>query len=191
MSYIVQKGDNLAIIARKIYGDMSKWREIANFTGITNPRLIYPGDVVYYQLTEQTMAFASSYEAAFRSEVVVQQGDTLSTIARRVLGNSADWKLIWRQNDGIDNPDTLTAGTVIYYIDASAQTASLDFNKTTLTNNELNSDSQNKTTTSNSLEISQQSETTNTVESLTNLDDQSVSNLTNDVFSVNNIVRAI
>lgn len=117
MSYIVQRGDTLAKIATRIYGDPNRWTELANFTGLANPRLIYPGDVVYYQLTEQSMAFAAAYESVTRSEVQVREGDTLSTIAGRVLGNSANWKLIWRQNDNIDNPDRLTAGTTIYYIE--------------------------------------------------------------------------
>jgi nucleoid-associated protein YgaU len=117
MAYIVQKGDTLGKIAQRVYGDTNKWTEIADFTGIANPKLIYPGDVVYYQLTETTTTFASAYEGIGRSEVEVGQGDTLATIAQRVFGNSSLWKLIWRQNDKIDNPDRLTAGTKVYYID--------------------------------------------------------------------------
>jgi nucleoid-associated protein YgaU len=120
MSYVVQKGDTLGKIAARIYGDANKWTEIANFTGLANPRLIYPGDVVYYQLTEQSMQFASTYESVQRSEVQIQQGDTLATIAGRVFGNSSLWKLIWRHNDMIDNPDRLTAGTTLYYVDPAS-----------------------------------------------------------------------
>lgn len=123
MVYIVQKGDTLARIAQRVYGDGNKWTEIANFTGLANPKLIYPGDIVYYQLTEQSMSFAGAYEGMKRNEVQVSQGDTLATIAGRVLGNSTLWKLIWRQNDRIDNPDRLTAGTTLYYVDP-AQVAS-------------------------------------------------------------------
>ncbi len=125
MTYIVQKGDTLAKIAKRVYGDMNKWTEIAEFTGIANPNLVYPGDIVYYQLSETTQAFASSYEAVVRSEVEVGQGDTLATISNRVFGNSTLWKLIWRQNDKISNPDKLEAGTKIYYI-ASDKLADLD-----------------------------------------------------------------
>ncbi len=127
MVYIVQKGDTLAKIAQKIFGESNKWTEIANFTGIANPRLIYPGDVVYYQLTEKSMAFASAYEGMKRSEVQVSQGDTLASIAGRVLGNSSLWRMIWRQNDNISNPDRLTAGTTLFYI-APAGMASLERN---------------------------------------------------------------
>jgi nucleoid-associated protein YgaU len=120
MSYMVQRGDTLGKIAARIYGDSNKWTEIANFTGLANPRLIYPGDVVYYQLTEQSMKFASTYESVKRSEVQIQQGDTLATIAGRVFGNSSLWKLIWRHNDMIDNPDRLTAGTTLFYVDPAS-----------------------------------------------------------------------
>lgn len=126
MSYIVQKGDTLAKIAARIYGEPSKWAEIADFTGIANPKLIYPGDVVYYQLTDRTQAFASGYEAVTRSEVRVMQGDTLSTIAGRVLGNSGNWKSIWRYNDNISNPDRLEVGSTIYYVEPGMLSASFE-----------------------------------------------------------------
>lgn len=126
MSYIIKRGDTLASVATKIYGNMEKWREIAEFTGMANPNMIYPGDVVYYQLTDQTMAFASAYETVKRSEVVVKPGDTLSTISSRVLGRSSDWKMIWRQNDTIDNPDRLNVGQTLYYVDPGSLMAALD-----------------------------------------------------------------
>jgi hypothetical protein len=37
-----------------------------------------------------------------------------------VFGNSSLWKLIWRHNDMIDNPDRLTAGTTLYYVDPAS-----------------------------------------------------------------------
>jgi LysM repeat protein len=132
LAYIVQKGDTLAKIATKIYGDASKWSEIQSFSSLSNPKLIYPGDVVYYQLTEQSKAFASGYESVARSEVEVQQGDTLSTIASRVLGSASNWKLIWRHNDNIENPDRLTAGTKLYYIAPGALSAAVDDFRTQL-----------------------------------------------------------
>lgn len=45
-SYTVKKGDCLMAIAKKVYGDSSKWREIysANKSTVgSNPNLIYPG----------------------------------------------------------------------------------------------------------------------------------------------------
>lgn len=126
MPYVVSRGDTLASIASKVYGDREKWREIADFTGMANPNRIYPGDVIYYQLTDQTMAFASAYESVPRSEITVEPGDTLSTISARVFGNSQDWKMVWRQNDNIDNPDVLVVGQTLYYVEPGALTAAVD-----------------------------------------------------------------
>jgi nucleoid-associated protein YgaU len=116
MSYVVQRGETLSIIAGQIYGDMNKWREISNLTGLENPNRIYPGDVVYYQLTDATMAFATSYENVPRGEVEVNSGDTLAKIAKNIYGDQGQWKSIWRQNDQIENTDKLEVGQVIYFV---------------------------------------------------------------------------
>ena len=44
-TYTVVEGDSLSGIARKLYGDASKWRMIfeANKDSIKNPDLIHPG----------------------------------------------------------------------------------------------------------------------------------------------------
>lgn len=126
MPYIVKEGDTLGSIAGRIYGDRSKWREMSELSSLINPNLIYIGDVVYYQLTQETLNFAQIYEGLPRQEVVVQQGDTLSTIASRVLNSAMDWKHLWRQNDNVSDPDSLTAGTVLYYIAPGALTAALE-----------------------------------------------------------------
>jgi nucleoid-associated protein YgaU len=43
--YEVQKGDTLSKIAKRVYGDASRWNEIweANKAQIPNPDLIHPG----------------------------------------------------------------------------------------------------------------------------------------------------
>ena len=43
--YEVQKGDTLSKIAKRVYGDASRWKEIweANKAQIPNPDLIHPG----------------------------------------------------------------------------------------------------------------------------------------------------
>lgn len=45
-TYTVVKGDALWNIAKKFYGDGSKYTIIANANGISNPNLIYPGQVL-------------------------------------------------------------------------------------------------------------------------------------------------
>lgn len=47
-TYTVVGGDSLSKIARKIYGDAGRWKEIfeANKDTIKNPDLIHPGQVL-------------------------------------------------------------------------------------------------------------------------------------------------
>ena len=47
-TYTVAKGDSLSKIAKKLYGDGSKWKVIfeANRDTIKNPDLIHPGQVL-------------------------------------------------------------------------------------------------------------------------------------------------
>ena len=70
-----------------------------------------------------------AYETVQRSEVRVMEGDTLSSIAGRVLGRSGDWKMIWRQNDNISDPDRLEVGSVIFYIEPGSVTAQMETQK--------------------------------------------------------------
>jgi len=125
MAYVVEAGDTLGKIASKIYGDQKRWRDIANLSGMDNPNHIYPGDIVYYSLEESSRNFASAYEGTRRAKEIVQDGDTLAAISKRVYGTSKAWRHIWRQNDNIDNPDVLTAGMAVYYVEKGAFNAAM------------------------------------------------------------------
>lgn len=130
MPYVIEAGDTLGKVAARIYGDQSRWKDISGLTGLTNPNHIFPGDVVYFSLDEQSAQFAAVYEGLQRSKEIVQEGDTLASIASRVYGSSRSWRHIWRQNDNIENPDQLTAGMTIYYINKDAiKTAYNELNK--------------------------------------------------------------
>lgn len=115
LTYVVKKGDTLGDIAKNIYGDKSRWRDLARWSGFSNPHLIFPGNLVYYQYTEQSAAFAQKYESQPKAEVVVQAGDSLSGIAERVYGNPSHWVIIWRHNGHVTNPDRIEVGQVITY----------------------------------------------------------------------------
>lgn len=41
--HITQRGDSLWLIAGRIYGDVTLWRQIADLNGIKNPRFLEPG----------------------------------------------------------------------------------------------------------------------------------------------------
>jgi len=126
MAYVVEAGDTLAKIAMKIYGDQKRWKDIANLSGMDNPNHIYPGDMVYYSLDDSSKNFASAYESIKRAKEVVREGDTLAAISQRVYGTSKAWRHIWRQNDKIDNPDVLSAGMTIYYVEKGAVKTALN-----------------------------------------------------------------
>ncbi len=134
MAYVVEAGDTLAKIATKIYGDQKRWRDIAGLSGMDNPNHIYPGDLVYYALDEQSQTFAQNYDGLKRGQETVRDGDTLAAISKRVYGTSKLWKHIWRQNDHIDNPDKLTAGMTVFYMEKNGvNTAQTKVNKGELT----------------------------------------------------------
>lgn len=125
MAYVVQQGDTLSKIAARVYGDMKRWRELADLTGVANPSRIYPGDVIYYALDESSKTFAQTYESLRRGVTTVQAGETLATISKRVYGKHRNWKSIWRQNDTIDDPNSLTPGATIYYVTQDQLSAAL------------------------------------------------------------------
>lgn len=114
LAYIVVRGDTLGKISNRIYGTVSKWKELANNSGIENPSKIYPGDVVYYQLTSESVAFATDYENLAKQEITVEKGETLRAIASRTYGDPETWKYIWRQNGQIMDPDRIDVGTKLY-----------------------------------------------------------------------------
>ena len=125
MAYIVEKGDTLGKISQKIFGSPKHWQEMATLSGLTNPKRIYPGDVVYYTLDDSAVAFAKAYDAVQRAEEQVKPGDTLASISKRVYGESSGWRSIWRHNDNIENPDVVQSGSTVFYVPKGAVQAAM------------------------------------------------------------------
>ena len=50
MVYVVRPQDTLSMVAKRVYGAVGKWKEIAQLSHLQNPNLIFPGDELYYQL---------------------------------------------------------------------------------------------------------------------------------------------
>ena len=123
MVYIVEPGDTLGKISARIYGTPGRWQELASLSGLPDPNKIYPGDVIYYQLAEEAIEFATQYENAPKQLVTAQPGDTMPSIAQAVYGSSLYWKSIWRQNGHIDDPYNIPAGTEVYYLVTGSLTA--------------------------------------------------------------------
>lgn len=122
-SYTIVKGDWLSKIAQRVYGDMYKWPLIANAnTQIENPNLIYPDTVIMVPIIdEKSREFSRSYANIEPLEmqqkyvsIEIKKGDTLSKIAKRLLGNSGAWRDLWTANKlKISNPDQLSVGELI------------------------------------------------------------------------------
>ena len=97
IEYIVKKGDTLSGIAAK-YG--TTYQKLAEYNGIANPNLIYPGQVIKIPngSAEQTY--------------VVQKGDTLSGIASKF---GTTWQSIYEKNKAVigDNPNLIIPGQVL------------------------------------------------------------------------------
>lgn len=115
LPYYVQDGDNLAKISKKIYGKGNGWKKIAEINKLIDPNKIYAGDVIYYQLTSETKVFAEKYEGAPRAKIIVKRGDTLSSISQAVFGKAKDWRVLWKENPHISNPDKLKVGMTVYF----------------------------------------------------------------------------
>jgi spore coat assembly protein SafA len=93
-TYIVQPGDTLSDIAERFGVSLSDL-ENAN-PQITNPDLIFPGEVVYIPARHRMY--------------IVQPGDTLSDIAERFGVSLSDLE---NANPQITNPDLIFPGQMI------------------------------------------------------------------------------
>ena len=95
-TYIVKSGDTLSGIATK-YG--TTYQALAEYNGISNPNLIYPGQVIKIPGGQ-----AKTY--------TVQKGDTLSGIATKY---GTTWQVLYEKNKDVigDNPNLIKPGQVL------------------------------------------------------------------------------
>ena len=116
--YVIQPGDTLAKIAGVVFGDANRWRELASNNSITDPKRILPGDVLNFNLDSRAEGFQQAYSSLEPEVIMVQAGDTLSTIAERLFGRADYWKPIWSLNKAeIPNPNVIEPGQVVKYHD--------------------------------------------------------------------------
>jgi len=113
MSYKVQKGETLMQIAFKIYGDISKWKELKalNGTRLASSSPLRAGAVIKYNAPEKL--FVWNPEGTPR---MIKTGETLGTISNDVYQTPKKWKSIWENNKPlIKNPNVIYAGFTLYY----------------------------------------------------------------------------
>jgi nucleoid-associated protein YgaU len=118
--YIVQPGDTLTEIAQQVMGSAHYWQDLASQNNLANPSYLLPGDIIQYPLTERSQDFQSVWSSLEADQVQVQAGETLTDIAKRVLGRRSFWRSLWQQNrEQIPDPDLIYQGQVIKYFDPS------------------------------------------------------------------------
>lgn len=115
MYYYVQSGDNLSKIAKRIYGTTSAWKKLAEMNNLKDPNHIYAGDFIHYELDQPAKAFADAYENAPRAKIIVKKGDTLGDVSRAVFGKVSEWRVLWKENPQIKNPDKLIVGQELFF----------------------------------------------------------------------------
>jgi nucleoid-associated protein YgaU len=129
--YVVQKGDSLALIARRTLGKESRWTEIAALNpGLTpknlrvGAKLALPTDATASAAPsaapttapkpkskasepapkpKSELAAAPEKKVAAGPSCKVQKGDTFKAIARRELGSDERWKEIAELNPGVSS----------------------------------------------------------------------------------------
>ncbi len=131
--YVVQPGDNLAKISRVVYGTANRWRELASDNNIDGSR-IFPGDALKVRESDSNEGYRTAVSSLMKHSVVVQRGDTLASIAKKVFGSTNYWKVLHQYNKSkVSNPNQIYAGQELTYYKKSDIQAAF----TSLTKSEL------------------------------------------------------
>jgi len=125
--HTIQPGDRLIDLARDYYGDESLWRAIKQANpGLDETRLQIGQTIVIPSEAEARLLVRSAAETPQRSATtagsatptsgdvlvyIVERGDTLIGIARKVLKDESRWREIYELNrDVLESPDVLLVG---------------------------------------------------------------------------------
>ena len=102
-TYTVKRGDTLSEIALKYNTTVSN---LVNLNNISNPNLIYPGQVITINGSNN---IENGQNSCGKITYTIKRGDTLSSIARKY--NTSVNKLVMLNN--ISNPNLIYAGNII------------------------------------------------------------------------------
>jgi nucleoid-associated protein YgaU len=114
-TYTVLKNETLMMIAFKIYGDYSKWREIAALNGdqLKGSYSLRNGMSLKYKAPAQEFVWSPE-----GNPYLIKTGDSLSLISGQVYGTIKKWRMIWDNNRPlIKDANKIFAGFTIYYLD--------------------------------------------------------------------------
>lgn len=112
-SYKVQRGETLMQIAFKLYGDISKWKDIKNMNAdkLTNNSSLKANTELKYRAPDAPFVWNPS-----GTPYMIKTGETLGTISNSVYATPKKWKTIWENNKPlIKNPNVIYAGFTLYY----------------------------------------------------------------------------
>lgn len=111
-TYKVKKGETLMQIAFKLYGDISKWKDIKNMNaGIGNNTALRSNMELKYRAPETPFVWNPA-----GTPYLIKNGETLGTISNTVYSTPKKWKSIWENNKPlIKNPNVIYAGFTLYY----------------------------------------------------------------------------
>ncbi len=129
-TYVVRKGDTAYGISVAEYGNGAMWQRILDANGIKDAQTIRAGMTLKLpDVAGGRPAPALALDdragsgrgagvpvggAGAREEYKVREGDTLSTIAERVLGSRGRWQELFDMNrDKLKSPDRVAPGTML------------------------------------------------------------------------------
>ena len=130
--YVVQKGDNLMLIAARTLGSKNRWTEIRDLNHGVEARSLRVATKLVLPASanvSKSAAAPKAQEPAKKPAVapaskgskassgsgdtyVVRKGDTLKSISERLLGSSARWKDLAASNPKLD-PNHISVGTTL------------------------------------------------------------------------------
>ena len=120
-TYVVKEGDQLYLIAQKLYGSGLNMEDIMKTNKITNPDLLEVGQkLIIPDVKPRSPTVGIITESAAKTEKVtaksdkytVKEGDNLVKIALQTYGDSYAWKRIADAN-AITNSDQLEVGKIL------------------------------------------------------------------------------
>ena len=117
-TYRVQKGETLMQVAFKLYGDISKWKEIKSLNNdkLTNNSSLKTNAELKYRAPAAPFVWNPT-----GTPYLIKNGETLGTISNTVYSTPKKWKAIWENNKPlIQNPNVIYAGFTLYYTNGMA-----------------------------------------------------------------------
>jgi nucleoid-associated protein YgaU len=120
-TYQVQKNETLMMISFKLYGDYSKWKELANY----NRDTLKGSTVMKTGMNLKYMAPAEEFVWNPQGlPYLIRTGDTLGLISNSVYQTPKKWKVIWDNNRPlIKDANKIYAGFTLYYLESGRDVA--------------------------------------------------------------------